>query len=448
MTEQKVNPDTGEKSPPIIKVFGVGGGGSNAVNYMKSEGIVDVDFFVCNTDAQALENSPVENKISIGQSLTEGRGAGNNPEIGMKAAIESEEQIAEILSGTTKMLFVTAGMGGGTGTGAAPIIASIARKLGILTIGIVTIPFKFEGQTRLKQAIKGLEEMEKQVDSLLVIRNEKLRKIHGDLKISEAFARADDVLLVAAKGIAEIITVHGHVNVDFADVSTVMKDSGVAILGSACASGENRGLHAIKKALSSPLLNSNDIRGAKNVLLNVTSGNEEFRLDELGAITDYVQSAVRDDVQIIWGNGTDETLGDKIRVVIIATGFKKYDVHEVFAEKKKVEAKQLLKLDDKVPEMIIKEAPSKPTAEEKPKEEAPKIVEEAKTKYTTKKEDLKEETKEEPKEESSQEKLAKDRLDTYQQNKPVPQKRSKKKKKNINMGGWIQTTLDSLFDED
>lgn len=443
MAEQNLNPEANEKDLPIIKVFGVGGGGSNAVNYMKKQGIIDVDFFVCNTDAQALANSPVENKISIGQSLTEGRGAGNNPEVGRKAALESEEQIAEILGGNTKMLFVTAGMGGGTGTGAAPVIAGIARKLGILTIGIVTIPFKFEGQTRLKQAIKGLEEMEKQVDSLLVIKNEKLRKIHGDLKISEAFERADDVLLVAAKGIAEIITVHGHVNVDFADVQTVMKDSGVAILGSACASGENRGMHAIKKALSSPLLNSNDIRGAKNVLLNVTSGNEEFRLDELGEITDFVQAAVRDDVQIIWGNGTDASLGDKIRVVIIATGFKKYDIHEVFVEKRKDEEKQLLKLNDVAPEAKIKEAPANHFEYLESKIEEPAKVEEAKPVYP-----LKEEKTEEVQLKliapNAQDKLANDRVEAFQKKPAQPKK---KKKKSINMGGWIQTTFDSLFDE-
>ena len=337
-------------------------------------------------------------------------------------------------------------MGGGTGTGAAPIIASIARKMGILTIGIVTIPFKFEGQTRLKQAIKGLEEMEKHVDSLLVINNEKLRKIHGDLKLSEAFKQADDVLLVAAKGIAEIITVHGHVNVDFADVRTVMKESGVAILGSASASGENRGMHAIKRALNSPLLNSNDIAGAKNVLLNVTSGNEEFRLDELGEITDYVQSAVKDDVQIIWGNGTDESLGDKIRIVIIATGFRKYDVHEVFAEKKKVEQKKVMELDDVRPEAKIKVAPTSTKPYIQPKEvpvnkvEEPKVVQNLQDK--------------EPEEKQikmvspvANDKVAQDRKDTFQKKKkPAPAK--KKKKKSLNVGGWIQTTFDTLFDEE
>ena len=445
MAEQNPNPETKEKSPPIIKVFGVGGGGSNAVNYMKSKGIIDVDFFVCNTDAQALENSPVDNKIPIGQSLTEGRGAGNNPDVGRNAAIESENDIAEILSKDTKMLFVTAGMGGGTGTGAAPVIAATAQKLGILTIGIVTIPFKFEGQTRLKQAIAGLEEMEKHVDSLLVIDNEKLRKIHGDLKISEAFIQADEVLLVAAKGIAEIITVHGHVNVDFADVRTVMKESGVAIMGSACASGSNRGLLAIKKALSSPLLNSDNIKGARNVLLNVTSGVEEFRLDELGEITDYVQSAVQDDVQIIWGNGTDASLGEKIRIVIIATGFMKHDVHEAFAFKKKVEQKQVMELKDEAPEIRIKEQPAKTApVVEPPKEE------ESNPPETPTRVELNDEVKEKilklapppmPKKT-----VAEERKEIYEK-KPKNQAK-KKQKKSVKMGEWFQTTLDNLFNED
>ena len=258
MSEQIQNQETIETSPNIIKVIGVGGGGSNAVGHMFNNGIINVDFFICNTDAQALEKNPIENKIQIGKELTEGRGAGNNPEVGKKAAEESSEYIKGILSKDTKMLFITAGMGGGTGTGAAPVIAKIAKELGILTVGIITIPFNFEGKVRLKQALTGVEEIEKYVDSLLVINNEKLRKIHGDQKISEAFSQADDVLAVAAKGIAEIITVHGQVNVDFADVETVMKNSGVAIMGSATAGGESRSLHAIKKALNSPLLSNSN----------------------------------------------------------------------------------------------------------------------------------------------------------------------------------------------
>ncbi len=336
-----------QKTPSGIKVLGVGGGGSNAVNHMYKQGIVDVEFLICNTDAQALENSPILNKLHIGWQLTEGRGAGNNPDMGRQAAEESREEIKKILAEETKMLFITAGMGGGTGTGAAPVIADVARELDILTVGIVTMPFKFEGKTRINQAIKGIEEIEKHVDSLLVVNNEKLRKMYGDLKVSEAFSKADDVLSVAAKGIAEIITVHGHVNVDFADVNTIMRKSGVSIMGAATASGDNRGLLAIKKALNSPLLNSNDIKGAKNILLNVTSGKEEFRLDELGAITDYVQSLVQDDVQIIWGNGKDDSLGDEVRIVIIATGFEKSSIHEIFASQAVQENRSIVKLDEK-----------------------------------------------------------------------------------------------------
>ncbi len=445
MADLNPNPESIEKSPPIIKVFGIGGGGSNAVNYMKTHGIIDVEFFICNTDAQALESSPVNNKVPIGQSLTEGRGAGNNPEIGKKAAIESEEEITQILGENTKMLFVTAGMGGGTGTGAAPIIASIARKLGILTIGIVTIPFKFEGQTRLKQAIKGIEEIEKHVDSLLVINNEKLRKIHGDLKISEAFAKADDVLLVAAKGIAEIITVHGHVNVDFADVRTVMKDSGVAILGSACASGESRGIHAIKKALNSPLLNSNDIRGAKNVLLNVTSGTDEFRLDELGQITDFVQSAVKADVQIIWGNGTNESLGEKIQVVIIATGFHKHDVHEVFADQKKAEDTKVLRLSDNKPEQKITGPKRTHDLTNSAQSHSSIIKVEQKELFDLVDTGVEEKAirkKSSPKAKST----AKQRSETYQ--KKSKAKSKEKKTKTAKVGEWFQTTLDNLFNEE
>ncbi len=347
MSSQLIDSQFTSNATSGIKVLGVGGGGSNAVNHMFNQGIVDVDFLICNTDAQALENSPILNKLHIGWHLTEGRGAGNNPEKGKLAAQESREEIKRILAQETKMLFITAGMGGGTGTGAAPVIADIARELDILTVGIVTMPFKFEGRTRINQAIKGIEEMEKHVDSLLVVNNEKLRKMHGDLKVSEAFSKADDVLTVAAKGIAEIITVHGHVNVDFADVNTVMRKSGVSIMGAATASGENRGINAIKKALNSPLLNSNDIKGAKNILLNVTSGKEEFRLDELGAITDYVQSLVQEDVQIIWGNGKDESLGDEVRIVIIATGFQKSSIHEIFANQAELESRSVITLEEK-----------------------------------------------------------------------------------------------------
>ncbi len=321
----------------IIKVIGVGGGGSNAVNHMFQSGIKDVNFIVCNTDAQALENSKVPVKIQLGESLTEGRGAGNKPEIGKQAAIENLDDVIEGLSGNTKMVFITAGLGGGTGTGAAPVIARAAREMGLLTIAIVTIPFKFEGKVRINQAIDGINELREHVDSLLVINNEKLREVFGDLKISEAFSQADNVLTSAAKGIAEIITVHGHVNVDFADVNTVMSDSGVAILGSGIAAGEGRAIKAIQDAISSPLLNNNDIRGAKNILLNITSGIDEVSMDEVGEITDFVTAETAANTNIIWGTCTEESLGEQISVTIIATGFESNSIPELYARRKDIE---------------------------------------------------------------------------------------------------------------
>ncbi len=320
----------------IIKVIGVGGGGGNAVNHMYRQGIKDVDFIVCNTDAQALANSPVPVKIQLGSSLTEGRGAGNKPDIGRQAAIESLQDIIDVLSYNTKMVFVTAGMGGGTGTGAAPIIAKAAKEMGILTVAIVTVPFKFEGPIRIRQAIDGIAELQNHVDSLVVIHNEKIREIYGNLKYSEAFAKADNVLTIAAKSIAEIITVHGHINVDFADVQTIMANSGVAIIGSATARGENRAMEAIQQALTSPLLNNNDIRGAKNILLNITSGRDEITMDEVGIITDYVTHAAAKEALIIWGTCIDEKLDDEISVTIIATGFEANSIPEMYGRKKQV----------------------------------------------------------------------------------------------------------------
>ena len=336
MKEDLISFDLQKHKSSIIKVIGVGGGGSNAVNHMYQLGIKDVDFVVCNTDAQALRNSPVPVKIQLGNSLTEGRGAGNKPDIGRQAAIENLQDVIDVLSGNTKMIFITAGMGGGTGTGAAPVIAKAAKEMGILTVCIVTVPFRFEGQQRINQAIEGINEIRNYSDSLLVIHNEKLREMFGDLKLSDAFAKADNVLTTAAKGIAEIITVHGYINVDFADVQTVMSDSGVAIMGSAIAEGENRGLEAIEQALRSPLLNSNDIRGAKNILLNITSGEEEVSMDEVGMITDFVNNAVAKDSLLIWGTGNDTTLGKKISVTIIATGFESNSIPELYGKKRQV----------------------------------------------------------------------------------------------------------------
>lgn len=310
-----------QREEPIIKVIGVGGGGSNAVNHMFNQGIHGVEFVVCNTDIQALRQSRVKNRIQLGKELTEGRGAGCLPERGRLSAIESMDFIKTILQRNTKMVFITAGMGGGTGTGAAPEIARQARELGILTIGIVTVPFGFEGKRKIEQAMKGIDELEQYVDALLIIANEKLREIYGDLKLSEAFAMADNVLTIAAKSIAEIITVKGYVNVDFEDVRTVMANSGVALMGAAEAEGEGRAKEALTNALISPLLNSSDIRGASNILLNMLYGDKEVTMDEISLITDCLRERVGMSVNLIWGTGKDETLGDKLRVAVIATGF-------------------------------------------------------------------------------------------------------------------------------
>ncbi|RPI43407.1 MAG: cell division protein FtsZ [Bacteroidetes bacterium] len=318
----------------IIKVIGVGGGGSNAVNHMYRKGIKDVNFVVCNTDAQALNNSPVAVKLQLGDRLTEGKGAGSKADIGREAAMESLDGIKEILASNTSMVFITAGMGGGTGTGAAPVIAKAAKEMGILTVAIVTIPFRFEGPERINQAIEGINNLKDHVDSLLVINNEKLREIYGNLKVSNAFGKADDILAIAAKGIAEIITVHGYINVDFADVQTVMQNSGVAIMGSAVASGEKRAVEAISAALASPLLNNNEITGARSVLLNITSGTDEITMDEISDITEYVVSAASRETTLIWGMGNDESLGEQISVTIIATGFKMNSIPELYVGKK------------------------------------------------------------------------------------------------------------------
>ncbi len=302
----------------IIKVIGVGGGGSNAVTHMFKQGIRGVDFMICNTDCQALDTSPVPLKIQLGDK---GLGAGSIPQVGRDAATENIDEIRKILESNTKMVFITAGMGGGTGTGAAPVIAALARELGILTVGIVTLPFSFEGRKRTQQAKAGIDELRKSVDTLLIICNDKLRELEGNLTISEAFGRADNILAVAAKGIAEIITVTGYINVDFEDVKTVMKESGKAIMGSGMATGENRALEAVQIAMSSPLLDDANIRGASNILLYISSGTSEITLDEVMEITDYIQHEAGSDADIIWGNGTDETLGEEISITLVATGF-------------------------------------------------------------------------------------------------------------------------------
>ena len=305
----------------VMKVMGVGGGGSNAVNYMYSQGIKGVDFIVCNTDSQALEESPVPNKIQLGVNLTEGLGAGANPEIGKLAALESYEELKNLLETQTKMLFITAGMGGGTGTGAAPIIAEMAKEFDILTVGIVTIPFNFEGKNRELQAIKGLEKLKRSVDSLIIINNNKLREVYGNLGFKEGFSKADEVLATAAKGVAQVITHHYTQNIDLKDAKTVLSNSGTAIMGSSIASGSNRANEAVIKALDSPLLNDNKIEGSKNVLLLIISGSDEITIDEIGEINEHIQNETGNNANIIMGVGEDLDLGNNISVTIIATGF-------------------------------------------------------------------------------------------------------------------------------
>jgi len=344
-----------------IKVIGVGGGGGNAVNYMHKQGIRDVDFIICNTDAQAMESSPIQTRVQLGASLTEGRGAGNKPEVGKQSAIENIEDVKLALSNNTKMVFVTAGMGGGTGTGAAPVIAKACQEAGYLTVGIVTIPFRNEGRRRIKQAADGIAELEGFVDSLLIINNERIRDMYGDFGISEAFSRADNVLTTAAKGIAEIITVPGYINVDFADVETVMRKSGLAIMGTGVAAGDNRAEDAVESALNSPLLNNNDIRGARNILLNITSGNLEVTMAEVGLITDIVQNKAGFDADLIWGNGKDESLGDNLSVTIIATGFSTSIITELNKEPHLVRETHHLVEPEVVKDLLV---PGKPLKKE------------------------------------------------------------------------------------
>jgi cell division protein FtsZ len=379
----------------IIKVIGVGGGGSNAVNHMYSQGIKDVEFVICNTDVQALKSSPVPTKLQIGANLTDGLGAGANPEKGRNAALESKEQIRELLGNNTKMVFITAGMGGGTGTGAAPVIAKIAKDMDILTVGICTSPFSFEGKKKMLQAIEGINELKEHCDTVLIILNDRLRDIYGNLSIKEAFGHADNVLSTAAKSIAEIITVTSNVNVDFEDVKTVMKNSGAAVMGSAVTCGENRARRAAEESLMSPLLDNMDILGAKKILLSITFGDkDELRMDELKEITDYIEEKAGDDGEMIWGYGIDPNLGENICVTVIATGFKEQElkpaakktVYDLESEKQIVPAvapvvpEKQISLFDSRPEQVAKKPSTfsfeMPKAEKKeePKKEEPKIV--------------------------------------------------------------------------
>ncbi|MFY9154318.1 MAG: cell division protein FtsZ [Prolixibacteraceae bacterium] len=321
MIDELLNFGLEHSNSSIIKVIGVGGGGCNAVKNMYEEGIEGVNFIVCNTDAQAMQNNPVPVRIQLGVTLTAGRGAGNLPAQGEQAAIENLDDIREVLEISTKMVFITAGMGGGTGTGAAPVIAKLARELDILTIAVVTIPSKSEGKRRFDQALEGVEKLKEHVDSMLVISNEKLHKIYGNLPASQAFKKADNIITTAVKGVAEIITLHGNINIDFADVSTVMSGSEVFIMGTGLAEGPDRAMNAVRQALESPLLDSSSIRGTKDILLNIISGDEEITMGEIGEIIDYLQEEAGLDATIIWGNGTDKKLGEQISVTIIATGF-------------------------------------------------------------------------------------------------------------------------------
>ncbi len=358
----------------VIKVIGVGGGGSNAINHMFRQGINGVDFVICNTDSQALENSPVPIKIQLGVSLTEGLGAGANPEVGEQAALESMEEIKTMLTTNTKMIFITAGMGGGTGTGAAPIIAQMAKELNILAVGIVTIPFQFEGVMRIEQAQIGVERLRQNVDSLIVINNNKLRDVYGNLGFKAGFSKADEVLATAARGIAEVITHHYTQNIDLRDAKTVLANSGTAIMGSANSSGANRAHEAISKALDSPLLNDNKIKGATNVLLLIVSGVEEITIDEIGEISDHIQSEAGHGANIIMGVGEDESLEGAISITVIATGFNAEQQHDIV----NTEAKKIIHTleDEQKAEQILLEntritptrSPSEMVAETETKE--------------------------------------------------------------------------------
>lgn len=342
----------------IIKIIGVGGGGSNAVNHMFEKGIRGVNYIICNTDQQALDLSSVPNKIQLGPEITQGLGAGSEPEVGEQATVESTKDIQELLEQNTKMVFITAGMGGGTGTGGAPVIAKIARDLGILTVGIVTTPFSFEGRRKLLQADEGIQKLKANVDALIVVSNDKISEVFGDLGNDDAFSRANDVLLNGAKSISEIITVPGTINVDFADVKFVMKNSGIAIMGTGVAEGEERALRAVQTALDSPLLDDNNITGAQNILINISSGENQATIKEIRAISSFVQDAAGNETDIIFGTCNDETLGDKISITLIATGFEKRIIENTPVKKEVVPLESFVeKKNEPVVESIEVKAP-------------------------------------------------------------------------------------------
>lgn len=363
--ETRLKFDLPKDKSSIIKVLGVGGGGGNAVNHMYSQGIKGVDFVICNTDLQVLEASAIPNKIQLGTGLTAGLGAGSNPEVGKKAAMEAIEDVIEVLGVNTKMLFITAGMGGGTGTGAAPIIAKTAKELDILTVGIVTTPFSFEGKKRKNHADEGIEQLKKSVDCLLIISNDKIKEMYGNLPLRQAFSHANDILTTAAKGIAELITDTGYINVDFEDVKTVMRNSGVALMGSASADGENRAIDAVKAALASPLLNDNQIVGAKNILLNISSGTQEVLMDEVELISSYIQDEAGLTADVIFGTSFDETLGDKIAVTLIATGFETRE-NIIVQSHTEPRTKHVLYEQPRKPDMVISHLLDEPKPEVTP----------------------------------------------------------------------------------
>lgn len=378
MIDELLNFGLDEANSSIIKVVGVGGGGCNAVKNMFEEGIEGVNFIVCNTDAQAMKNNPVPVRIQLGVTLTQGRGAGNLPEQGEQAAIENLEDIRAVLEPTTKMVFITAGMGGGTGTGAAPVIAKLAKELNILTIAVVTIPSKSEGRRRFEQALNGVEKLKEHVDSMLVISNEKLHKIYGNLPASQAFKKADNIITTAVKGVAEIITLHGNINIDFADVSTVMAGSEVFIMGTGLAEGPDRAMSAVRQALESPLLDSNSIKGTKDILLNIISGEDEITMGEIGGIIDFLQEEAGQDATIIWGNGIDKKLGSRISVTIIATGFD-VNPNRIFQNSSEVVELEFetensgfeINLEDEIPfESVFKSTPENDNIRELKKEPA------------------------------------------------------------------------------
>ncbi len=374
-----INFELQQATSSIIKVIGVGGGGGNAVNHMFDEGIQGVDFVICNTDSQALLKSPVPVKVQLGVTLTEGRGAGNQPEQGEQAAIENLDDLRTVLEGSTKMVFITAGLGGGTGTGAAPVIARLARELDILTIAVVTIPSPSEGRRRFQQALEGANKLKEYVDSMLVVSNEKLHRIYGDLPASVAFKKADDIITTAVKGVAEIITLHGNINIDFADVSTVMGGSGVFLMGTGFAEGEDRAMKAVKAALDSPLLDSNDIIGTKDILLNIISGEAEITMGEIGEIIEYLQIAAGQDANIIWGNGFDDKLSGKISVTIIATGFDT-NPNKLFQEEKPVAEFELIEEEEPAINIGDEAFVDELFAEEPPKTEIIEVVKKEKKK--------------------------------------------------------------------